>query len=99
MSEEPSQRRTGATFADVWPAVPPTLPATPPLNSPPTAQLGASTGEGELTSAAPVTRTRAPRERLLPSRPTATERTIAPRAQRISTETFEGKLLGYGPAR
>lgn len=48
---------------------------------------------------APVTQIGVPRQSNPLSRPVATERTIAPRDQRISTETIEGKLLGHGSAR
>lgn len=100
MSEGPTGRRTGATLADVWPAAPSTPLATP--NSTRTAQPGANAsgaGRREVAPAAPVTQAGALRESASPSRPAATERTIAPRDQRISTETMEGKLLAHGMAR
>jgi hypothetical protein len=85
MSERPTRRRTRATFADVWPAVPSTQLAAPAANS--------------TRPAPPVTQPGALRESAPSSRPGATERTIAPRDQRISTETMEGKLMGHGAAR
>lgn len=102
MSEEFTRQRTGATFADVWPAAPSTPQATPVSNStrpmlPSPSVSGA--GRRDVTPAAQVTDARAPRYSTSPSRPVATERTIAPRDQRISTETIEGKLLGHGTAR
>jgi hypothetical protein len=102
MSEEFTRRRTGATFADVWPAAPSTPQATPVSNSTrPTLPSPSVSGAGrrDVTPAAPVTHARAPGESAPPSRPAAIERTIAPRKQRISTDTIEGKLLGHGPAR
>lgn len=102
MSGGPTRRRTGATFADVWPAVSPTSQATSASNSTRTTQPDASAGGAggrEAAPAAPYTRASAQRELVPPSRPSATERTIAPRDQRISTETMEGKLLGHGAAR
>jgi hypothetical protein len=53
----------------------------------------------ESPPAAPPTQISARDELAAPSRPGATERTIAPRDHRISTETMEGKLLGHGTAR
>lgn len=102
MSERPTRRRTEATFADVWPAAPSTSQTTSASNSTRAAQPDASAGGAggrEAALAAPVTRASAQRELVPPSRPSATERTIAPRDQRISTETMEGKLLGHGSAR
>jgi hypothetical protein len=97
MSEGPSRRRTGATFADVWPVAPSPPQGAPVSNAtPPTLP---SPGHRNITPAAPVTDARAPRYSTSPSRPAATERTIAPRDQRISTETIEGKFLGHGAAR
>lgn len=98
MSEGPTRRPTGATFADVWPA-PPSTQATPALSSTRNAQPAAGANGRDTASAAPETRTSASGELGPPSRPSATERTIAPRDQRISTETIEGKLLGHGAAR
>jgi len=97
MSEGPTRRRTGATFEDVWPADPSAPQATPASNSTRTAPPGTSAsgaGRREVATQAGVTR-----ESLPPSRPAATERSIAPRDRRISTETMEGKLLGHGAAR
>lgn len=102
MSERPTRRRTGATFADVWPAAPSTQQATPALNSTRTAQAGASASGARRREAQPavsITQASTPRESAPLSRPAATERTIARRDQRISTETMEGKLLGHGSAR
>jgi len=102
MSEGQTRRRTGATFSDVWPAAPSTQQATPALNSIRTAQPGASASAADRREDQPavlVTVAGASRESAPPSRHTATERTIAPRNQRISTETMEGKLLGHGSAR
>lgn len=98
MSEGPTHRRTGATFADVWPA-PSTPPATPASSSAQPAPTRRSTSVADDREIAPVTQVGVPRQSNPLSRPVATERTIAPRDQRISTETIEGKLLGHGSAR
>lgn len=101
MSEGPTYRRTGATFADVWP-VPSTPPARPASSSAQPALTRRSTSvadDREIAPVAPVTKVGVPRQSNPLSRPAATERTIAPRDQRISTETIEGKLLGHGSAR
>lgn len=92
MSEGSTRRRTGATFADVWPAA-------PESDSMRAAQLDATAGGRKVASVASVTRTSARDEVAAPSKSSATERTIAPRDQRISTETMEGKLLSHGTAR
>jgi len=84
MNERVASRRSGATFGDVWPAT--------------SARSSTSAGQPGATTV-PVTRAGEPRESVLLSRPSATERTISPRNQRISTETMEGKLLGHGTAR
>jgi len=87
MSEEPIRRRTGATLADVWPAAP-TAPL-PYQGEREARPPNSGVADGGARSNEPAPRTRR----------NATERTIARRDQRISTETFEGKLLGYGWAR
>ncbi|MDY6947767.1 MAG: hypothetical protein SXG53_18825 [Pseudomonadota bacterium] len=93
MSEGPTRRRTGATLADVWPPAPGSTQAAQPDAS------GIGAGRRQVAPAGPVTQVSALRESAPPSRPAAAERTIAPRDQRISTETMEGKLLGHGMAR
>ncbi|GFE87798.1 hypothetical protein GCM10011488_27520 [Steroidobacter agaridevorans] len=90
MSEGPTRRRTGATFADVWPNA-----RTPTKSTSTDAPQPDATAGRE----SPPTQTSARTEPAAPSRPGATERTIAPRDHRISTETMEGKLLGHGTAR
>ncbi|HEY0938461.1 MAG TPA: hypothetical protein VGE08_00060 [Steroidobacter sp.] len=87
MSQGPTRRRTGATLADVWPAAPVAPRATHNKNERRRAQLGAPDVDARANEPAP-----GPRQ-------IAAERTIARRDQRISTETFEGKLLAHGPAR
>lgn len=99
MSEGPTRRRTGATFADVWPAAPSTSQGTPVSNATRTAQPDATADGGKTESAAPVTRVSRRGQLAAPSRPAASGRAMAPRDQRISTETMEGKLLGHGTAR
>ncbi len=97
MSEGPTRRRTGTTFADVWPASP-TPQAVPASNSARTVEPEARTGGREAASAASVRLASARGEQPATSRTYASERTIAPRDQRISTDTMEGKLLGHGTA-
>lgn len=87
MSEGPTRRRTGATFADVWPAALTAPRASQDKREAGPSHSGAADGVARSSETAPHTRR------------TATERTIARRDQRISTETFEGKLLGHGGAR
>lgn len=99
MSEGPSGRRDRATFADVWPTASSAPRTTLGSNSTRAAQPNASADSRKIASTEPATRADAPGEVAAPSRPAATERTIAPRDQRISTETMEGKLLGHGNAR
>lgn len=98
MSEGPTRRPGGATFADVWPTASSTPKATPASNAARPAQPDATADDRKTASAAPVTRASARGELSAPSRP-ATRRAMARRDQRISTETVEGKLLGHGTAR
>jgi hypothetical protein len=86
MSEGPMRSDTGATFADVWPASP-------------TSQQSQDKKEVRHSKSGTEGNGVRPNEPAQPTQHTATKRTIALRDHRINTETFEGKLLGHGPAR
>jgi len=98
MSEGPTRQRSRATFADVWPTAPST-PKTTESNPKRQAQPNANPGIRDIAPAAPAMLVSARGELTGRSRPAETERTIATRDQRISTETMEGRLLGHGTAR
>jgi hypothetical protein len=84
MNDVPKRHGTGATLLDVWPAAKKAPRAIGDTSEP--TPPHPRTIDGGARASEPVPQ----------ARQTATERVIAPRDQRISTETFEGKLLGHG---